>query len=456
MLGRIATMLWGKFESKDEINKFGLLALLFALIIGTYWGFRPIKDSIFGAIVGIDYQPWAKWFSLVVIIPLVLFYSKLVDMFPRHKVFYALTILYGCAALAFAYFFSHPVYGLTNTVEDPTRVIGWLWYVYVESFGSLIVALFWAFTTDITKPESAKRGFPMIALFGQMGNIVGPYILTARNLGFSTSAPIVAICGVLIFCMAIILWFFMKIIPARELVGYEMGAEQQGQQKTHKEEEPGFFEGLKLLLTQGYLMGIFLIITIYEVIVTILDFHLKTSAKAAYPIEADNAAYLSSYAVWTGIVATLCVLLGINNIQRHLGMTWSLVLLPILVSLAVCMLWINPSLGVAFWIMVLSKAVNYALNQPTLKQLYIPTTKDVKYKSQAWIEMFGSRGSKAAGSGVNMLRGIFKSKYGVAGISMFLSMSSMISFGFIIGWLFVALFVAKKYNHAIEQNKVIC
>ena len=53
------------------------------------------------------------------------------------------------------------------------RITGWLWYVYVESFGSLIVALFWSFTTDITDENAAKRGFPLIAMLGQLGNIVG-------------------------------------------------------------------------------------------------------------------------------------------------------------------------------------------------------------------------------------------------------------------------------------------
>ena len=56
-----------------------------------------------------------------------------------------------------------------------------------------------------------------------------------------------------------------------------------------------------------------------------------------------------------------------------------------------------------FWLMVASKAINYALNSPSMKQLYIPTSKDVRYKSQAWIESFGSRGSKAVGSGINDL-----------------------------------------------------
>jgi len=453
MLKRIAEALLGKFESKEEVKKFVILGLLFGLIIGAYWALRPIKDSIFGAVVGIDYQPYAKFLSLFVIVPLVIGYGKLIDRFPRQRVFYILTAIYGAAALVFAYYFGHPEHGIAAGVADPSRVIGWLWYVYVESFGSLIVALFWAFSVDITSEESAKRGFPLISLFGQSGNIVGPLFLNAKRWGFAHSGPIVAIVGGLTFCMALVMWIFMSVMPKSQLQGYKAKDEQ----KEEASEEPGFLEGLKLLLTKPYLMGIFLIITIYEIIVTVFDFHFKAMAKEAFPLEVDNAAYLTKYAVTTGIVATLCVLFGINNIQRKLGMTASLVLLPILVAVGVVGLKFNPALAVAFWIMVIAKAVNYALNQPTMKQLYIPTTKDTKYKSQAWIEMFGSRGSKAGGSAINAFRGIFKTKYGAAaGISAFLTMSSAISLSLVVAWLFVVVFVAKTYNKAVDEKRVVC
>ncbi len=454
MLERIATTLLGKFESKEEVKKFVILGLLFGLIIGTYWALRPIKDSIFGAVVGIDYQPVAKWLSLLVIFPLVIAYGKLIDKYPRQKVFYILTSIYAVAALIFAYFFSHPVYGITAGAADPSRIIGWLWYVYVESFGSLIVALFWAFSTDITTEDSARRGFPLISLFGQTGNILGPLLFNAKRWGFAHSGPIVAMAGVLTFCMALVMWIFMRVVSKEQLQGYQVAGDTK---EKEKEEEPGFLEGLKLLVTQPYLLGIFLIITIYEIIVTVFDFHFKAMAKAAFPIEVDNAAYLTQYAVTTGIVATLCVLFGINNIQRRLGMTASLIMLPLIVAVGVLGLKFNPTLGVAFWIMVIAKAVNYALNQPTMKQLYIPTTKDTKYKSQAWIEMFGGRGSKAIGSGINGFRLLFKSKYGAAvGISMFLTMSSVISFGLIVAWLFVVVFVSGTYTKAIKEKRVVC
>lgn len=453
MIKRIATALWGNFESTDEVKKFGFLALIFGLIIGTYWTLRPMKDSIFNAIVGGDYLPKAKMLSLVIIVPLVILYSKLVDRYPRHKVFYLLIALYATAALLFWLGFMNDTLGLANTAKSPARVIGWAWYVFVESFGSLIVALFWAFTTDTTAPNSARRGFPIISLFGQIGNIVGPYFLNAGKLGFAHSGPIVGICAVLMLLMGVLFWILMRVIPKSQLVGYESADEA----KQH-ETEPGFLEGLKLLLTRGYLLGIFMVVTIYEVIITVFDNHFKQTVFETFSLEKDVNTYLSQYAVMTGVVATLCVLGGISNIQRRLGITVSLISLPVLVLVAVAVLKLNPfALTIAFWIMVLSKAINYALNQPTLKQLYIPTTKDTKYKAQAWIEMFGSRGAKGASSVINTFRSTFKAQYGaLAGIPWFLTISSLLSVGLVGVWVVAALYIAKTYSKAIKEDRVVC
>jgi AAA family ATP:ADP antiporter len=213
-----------------------------------------------------------------------------------------------------------------------------------------------------------------------------------------------------------------------------------------------------LLVTKGYLLGLFIIISVYEVIVTVFDFHFKMSVSTAFVNEVDVNAYLASYATWTGLVSTLCVLLGINSIQRLLGTRVSLLMLPVLIAVAVLLIKLNPqSIVIGFWIMVFSKAVNYALNQPTIKQLYIPTSKDTKYKAQAWIEMFGGRFAKGSGSFINTWRAPFVTQSGlVEGVGRFLMFSSMISFGLIGLWLFIALYVAKTYDKAIKEKRIVC
>ncbi len=456
MLRRIAQSLWGKFQSREELSRFLMLAVQFGLIIGVYWTMRPIKDAVFNAIVGgKDWQWSAKIFSLFVNIPLVMMYSKLIDKFQRHKLFYGLTIGYGLVTLLFAWLLASPEYGIANTVASPYRILGWAWYAFVESFGSLIIALFWAFTTDITKPDAAKRGFPLIAFFAQLGNIIGPKFLRPSKLAWATSDPvslIVVICGLLMFVMALLMWIFVQRVPASDLVGYDAGNVKSA------DEDPGFFEGLKLLLTESYLLGLMCVIGTYEFIVTIIDNHFKVTAYAQLkPLPGMSMAstvveFLADYATYTGYVALFCLITGISNIQRKLGMTASLVFLPILVGIAMILLKFNPtSLRIAMGIMVISKAVNYALNQPTLKQLYIPTSKDTKYKSQAWIEAFGSRACKAGGSAFAGLRTLPS-----WGVPFFLTISTGLSLGMIGVWAIAAVFVAAKYNKAIKEDTIVC
>jgi AAA family ATP:ADP antiporter len=420
------------------------MAVTFGFIIAIYWAMRPMKDSIFAFVVGKNYLWVAKIVSLFVIIPLVVLYSRLIDKYARDKVFYGLLAFYTVGAAAFTVAFMHPTLGLANTDASPDRILGWMWYVFVESFGSLIVALFWVIATDITLPDSARRGFPIIALFGQIGNIFGPFVLSTRRLGFATSAPIVGICAGLMALVIVLMWYFMKTTPQKWLTGYHEG------QADEKIAEPGFFEGLKLLFTKPYLSGIFFIVSVYEIIVTVIDYHFKQSTFNSFATEGQASAFLSDYATMVGVIATVCLILGVSNIQRVLGMRASLICLPLLIGLAIGLIVINPSsLSIAFWIMALSKAINYALNQPTLKQLYIPTTKEARYKTQGWIEMFGSRGAKAIASLANGLRGPL-------GVTVFLYGTLFASLGLIGIWIMVATFVSKIYNRAISKNEVVC
>jgi AAA family ATP:ADP antiporter len=446
MFRRIATALWGNFESKEEVQKLGFLSALFFLVIGIYWALRPMKDGLFFAIVGFEHLWKAKIVSMIVLVPLIALYGKFLDRFDRSKFFYLLAIAYVIGTIGFALAFMHPTIGLANTVKSQSRLLGWAWYVFVESFGSILVAFMWSFTTDTTKPDAAKRMFPVIILFAQLGNILGPLCMNAKFLNLSSSAPVVAMCAGLMAIMGLVFWVFMRVTPADQLQGYEV----EGSQKEEKHAEPGLFEGLRLLLTETYLLGMFTLIFMYEVLVTVFDNHFKQSVGAAFPLEVDANAYLSSYGTWVGIVAFASVILGINNINKYLGMRVSLLTLPALIGAAVVALYMFPSaLNVAFWIMVLSKAVNYAFNQPTFKQLYIPTTPDTKYKAQAWLEMFGSRGSKATASGINSFRVPI-------GVETFINIVAFASIGCIGLWVLIAIYVAKTYNSAIKEKRVVC
>lgn len=443
---------WFGDFTKDEVIKFLILGITFAFVIGIYWALRPLKDAIFMSMVGKHNIPWAKLVSLCVLFPLVIIYSKLVDKFPRHRMLYVMALLYAIATLMFGYFLSDATYGLPNKIVDSSRYLGWAWYVFVESYGSLMVALFWAFATDITSPDSAKRGFSVVVMLGQLGAIMGPLFLIplAGPAYWGSSAPVVMVLGGLMFMIIAMVKLFMVVTPKSQLVGFS------GAKGAHADAEPGFLEGLRLLLSNSYLLGIFAVITIYEIIVTIIDFKFKFLIGEAHVDESARALYLGDYAVWVNVVSFACLILGVSNIQRRLGLKTTLALMPFIIGGAIATFYISPVVSVVFWIMVGAKAFNYALNGPAMKQLYVPTSQEVKYKSQAWIETFGSRSSKAAGSGINLLQAPFVSWFGPAGVALHVAVCTYFSFGLLAAWFFVALFLGKTYDKAIKEERVVC
>lgn len=442
---------FGDFE-REEFKKFLRMGLIFALIIGVYWTLRPLKDAVFIQLVDKLQLPYAKTVSVLALLPLVMFYTKLLERTSRERMLVILPSFYGIAVLCFAALMviaQAPALEINARAFLPyiaTKALGYAWYLFVESFGSLVVALFWAFAADTTEPTSAKRGFPLVVALGQMGGILSPYTIGGlpHRLGLKTDALSMILLGTLILLIIPLVRYFLKATPKNLLTSFHGTNEQH----TKSEEEPGFLEGLKLMLKHRYLIAIFAANFIYEMIVTIFDFNFKIAAGAQYTgVALSN--YLSIYGSSVNIVSLLCLLLGISNVTRFLGLKVALAAMPIIVGLALFGFLSINSLTFLFVLMVGSKAINYALNGPALKQLYIPTTPDVRFKAQAWIETFGSRASKEAGSIFNMLMTPL-------GRSSYLILSGALGFPLLAVWLLVALFLGKTFKNAIDNKKVIC
>ena len=254
------------------------------------------------------------------------------------------------------------------------------------------------------------------------------------------------------FILIYLMRYFFKATPSHLMTSFHGKNERQIEQK----QEPGFLEGLQLLLKHKYMLGIFGVICIYEIIITVFDFHFTTLAATHYSgREFDK--YYGLYGTCVNVVALVCLLLGINNITRILGVSFALLLMPCIFAGALLGFATYDSLPFLFALMVGSKAINYALNGPTLKQLYIPTTPDVRYKTQAWVEAFGSRSSKATGSGFNMLYGPLQRQLGeLAGRARHVVLSSYVGFSLVFVWLFIAWYVGKTYRKAIDNKQVVC
>lgn len=432
MFSKLRQALWGDLTT-EEFKRFGMLSLTFLFIIGTYWLMRPLKDALFMKIVGKLYIPYAKMVSFACIIPLILFYSKLVDWFEKHKLFYVICSIYAIVFLVVAYFLAHPTIGLANTVADKSRLLGWFIYVGIESFGSLVVALFWSFVASSTQTSAAKRGYPVIIAGAQVGSIVGPTIATkATFIGMPQLSVIIA-CGIAI--VPFMIYLFVKHFPTAQALP-----------TASDKKATGMFEGLRLLASKPYLLGILGVATLYEIIGTVLDYQMKFIADETYTSAAQVTEFLGLFGQSANLLALVFALVGTSFFIRRFGLTFCLVMFPVTIGLVVCYVWACPTLWVLFGAMVAVKGLSYALNNPCKEIMYIPTSKDVKFKAKSWIDVFGGRSSKFVGSGINAI---------FTDMAQLMFFGSIISLGIVGVWIMIAFYVGKTNHKLVQDNKII-
>lgn len=432
MLSKSLQYLWGDL-SKEDIKKYGMLSLTFLFIIGTYWLMRPLKDALFMKIVGKLWIPYAKMASFVVVATLILCYSKLVDLFKKHQLFYVICSFYALVFFAIAYFLTHPTIGLANTAAAPTRALGWIIYLGIESFGSLTVPLFWSFVASTSDQSSAKRGYSLIIAGAQVGAIAGPTLATyAEVIGMPQLAAIV---GIGIATVIPLIVMFTRAFPSSTV------------DSVADKKSTGFLEGLKLLFTKPYLIGILGVATLYEVVGTILDYQMKFAADEVYHTPEKIAQFLGLFAQSANTLALLFALIGTSFFIRRFGLTFCLVMFPLAVASVVMYVWLSPpSLWALFGAMVTIKGLSYALNNPCKEIMYIPTSKDVKFKAKGWIDGFGGRSAKAGGSYVNSF---------FTTMTDLMFFGSMISLGIIGIWIIFALYVGKANQKLNEEGKIV-
>ena len=456
--------------SKDEVKKFSLLATTLLCLVGAYWIARLVKDVIMFKVAfpetlgwkanqGRIFQPTAKIISPFFLFLVVGVYNVLISKYKKTQLFWIVCGFYSLVfAVLSAVLFANSYLGEQAIGRTIMAIVGWVSYFSIESFGSICIPLFWSYTISTTSNDSAKVGFPMIVAGAQIGAIAGS-LLTVFNKKIGGVWPLLAITCVLVALVPFLISYFVKTIPAHlQTSSKDVAAEEKKEDKEDKKEGliKAFTEGIKLLFTRSYLIGVLGISTLYEIVVTILDFQNKAAGDQMFGTE-QFASFLGWFGVATNGLAFVMALLGTSKLIKKKGLQFCLLFYPIVLAIGIVLFMIvfkygnltpYQTLAAVFGLTALGKGLSYAVNNPVKEMMYIPTSKEAKYKAKSWIETFGSRGSKAAGGSI--CKNIAKD-----GLDAVMLKGNMIGLAIIGVWTASALFVGRKNAQLIKEGKIV-
>ena len=237
---------------KGEWGAAGLSALYFFSVLSAYYVVRPVREQ-FSAAVGSTNLPWFYLATFIATLLLTPVFAWLSANYPRRIVVPGVYAFFIACLLGFIPLFNQQ--GLMTP-----RELGTLFFVWVSVFNLFVVSVFWTFMTDIWRPEQAKRLFPMIALGGTIGTIVGP-MLTRSLVNVIGVAPLLAVSALLLcgsfVCIVLLSRWSSATATATERASYDKGV------------GGSMFDGLKQIFTNPFVGGMAILMLLGDGIGTV-------------------------------------------------------------------------------------------------------------------------------------------------------------------------------------------
>lgn len=427
---------------KDELPFSILMSFYFFLVITSFWILKPIKKALFIQFydqTGFTLWGWkmlasqaellAKVLNMVVAYLAVITFSWLVRRFIRHQ----LTLIFSIF-LMFCYIVYYRI------INVPSDVTVWTFYLYGDLFNTLMVATFFAFLNDSVNPDTAKRAYGLIVFGGVAGGAFGSLFVAARVNAFSYNTWIL-ICGgllLLIATVAVIAGRMVQENPIKFRGVQKTNPDSQAQEGTIQKGNPAL-EGARLVLKSPYLLSIVGIVGLYEMVSQIMDFQF-TETIAHYLDGARIGQQIAIGQAIGNVTALIVQLFFTSFIMTRFGVRSALLVLPVtalswsLIYLMFPILWVGTLLFTA------DNGFSYSINQSSKETLYVPTTKDEKYKAKAFIDMFVQRFAKVLAIGLSLIITTVFTEFGA------FRWLSLISALILIVWIMAARYAGRTFE----------
>lgn len=443
---------------EEDLLKVILLSITFFLVIAAYTIVRELKDIIFTSIVGCDrtFISYAKLFSMFVLVPTLLLHSKIVDTLRMQYLLCFYCTIYGILGLIFAFLLGNSVIGLPNAIPGGNRLLGWLFYFFIEGYSPLVVSVFWAFANSVTEPKEAKSNYTAMIAASKLGGIIsaglGCMLLSANLFSEVVSHQVLlVVSSILLLIVPLVIYVLISKVPKSDMHGYEaVYRVEKERSKNPKEDkqESGILSGLFMLFKYPYVMGIFGLSFFFELVNQTIKVENIVFVRRACPTISDSTYTLLYQAMLVHVVGFIVVVFGTRALIQMLGEKWALVLVPVVTGLSVIGFVLDPSYYTAVIAFVVIRSVNYALAVPLRESLYIPTVKAIKFKTKSWIDGIGNKFAKAAAS--TFTANVDK----LAAPTLFFVQSAFFS-SIISVWMVTAYFLGKRFEQAVKKNEAI-
>ncbi len=422
-----------------EAGRALLMTLNMFMILTSYLIAKVVREPLILSGGGAELKSYASVFQVFILLGAVQFYGWLASRLSSRKLINYVTLFFiGCFV---AFWLSLITIGPGN---------GIVYFLWVGIFSLMIIAQFWSFANDIYTPEQGKRLFVLLAFGASAGGVFGPMLA-------SLILNLVGVYNLLLVAAGILLLSLL-------LTNYIMSTIKSGPIKQHvktetpEEPEMGKDGALKVVFQNKYLLMIAFLILITNFVNTTGEYILgrgvqEASAAVAVspgaPEGADKAFIGKFYADFftiVGFVGLVLQLVVVSRILKYFGVKFAIMTLPLIALGTYLSILIFPVLAVIRWGKTAENATDYSLNNTVRQILFLPTTKEEKYKAKVAIDSFFVRAGDVMSAGLVFV--------GVTWLSFNLQHFATVCLGLVVVWLLLAFRVGKENKKLVDRSQI--
>jgi len=354
-----------------------LLALNVFLLLAAYYILKTVREALVLTQLGAETKAYLSAAQAVLFLIIVPAYGVFASKVNRIRLITWVTL----------FFISNlPVFWVLGRVG--VRV-GMAFFIWVGIFNLLVIAQFWAFANDIYSEAQGKRLFPIVGVGASVGAVAGAGVAKRLFAFFGSYWLMLLAAAMLLICILISHWVHRR-----------SGA-RADRAKTLEAAKPlGREGGFQLILQQRYLLLIALLLVLLNIVNTtgqfLMDKLVVTEVNrltvAGVLVAAQREVFVGrfygGFNFWQNLLGFLFQLFLVSRIFKYIGVRGALFVLPCLALGSYGLVIALPILSIVRVAKILENGTDYSIQNTTRHALFLPTSREAKYKAQAAIETF--------------------------------------------------------------------
>ena len=373
-----------------------LLMLSVYLLLTAYYILKVVREPLILSAGGAELKSYTAGAQAVLLLFLIPAYGAVANRVNRIRLISIVTLFFISNLVVF-YFLA-----FANTPG-----LGAAFFVWVGIFNLMIVAQFWSFANDVYTPEQGRRLFGILG-FGQT--------LGAASGGFISKLLIgrLHVYQLMLVAAALLVGYLLLILVVNRRA--QRTAREAAIAAAPMIDRRG---GFALIMKDRYLLLIALLLLLLNVVNTNGEYILGrvVSGKAAQLAAAGNTGGLASdefvkqfigsfyadYITWVSVVTALIQIFLVSRILKRFGVRAALYVLPVVALGAYSVLAFVPVLALIRAAKIGENSLDYSLNNTARQALFLPTSREAKYKAKAAIDTLFVRAGDLSSAGLVFL-----------------------------------------------------